>query len=402
MSPRRYLRLTLAATLAATATILLVNWQVDPFSLGGAASAGGRPAEDADATGASFLQKAFAVRRAGAAAVILGTSRSDFGLMSGHPGFPAAARPVYNLSLGGVSIAQMRDLLVHAQHAHPLRVAVIGLDLESFLPGGRTDFDRAVLAGNPESAPEWMSRARLDLSWRALAASTGLRPVRETAEVQETGVGHRQILQIREFENFHSRLPQLFPRRDYGDRWDTDPHRAASMRAFAELLAYARRESIDLRLFISPVHARYLELYRRVGWWPLFESWKRALAAALAEEAGQEPGRIAFPLWDFSGFNDLTMEAVPPATDLQTRMRWYRDSSHYSREHGSLILDRVLNHARQDATPAAPVVRVDTKNIEAHLGRQRLDAYGYRVTHGAEIADAVSYTHLTLPTILRV
>ena len=386
MSPQGYLRLALGATLAATLTILLVNWHVDPFALKNAGRESA-PAADRAPSGEPFWQKAFAVTYVKPATVILGTSRADSGLEAAHAGFSGDARPVFNLALAGVNIAQMHELLVHAQRTHPLRMAVLGLDLEAFLPGGRTDFDPAVLAGNAESAPEWMNRLRLNLSWRALGASArSLRAEQKAGPTWEIMVGTRSAFQISELETFHSRLPELFPRWGPNERWGTHPRRAAAMQAFRDLVAYAHEEKIDLRLFISPVHARYLELYRRVGWWPLFESWKRALVATLAEEAGKEPGRKAFPLRDFSGFSSVTMEALPAAADLTTRMRWYLDSSHYSPEHGNLILDQVL---QQPGRPAdAPVAALlDAENIEAHLARTRRDADSYRATHGAEVAE---------------
>jgi hypothetical protein len=160
------------------------------------------------------------------------------------------------------------------------------------------------------------------------------------------------------------------------------------MRAFRDLMSFAREEGIDLRLFISPTHARYLELYRRVGWWSIFEEWKRALVAALAEEAGTRPGSQAFRLWDFSGFNGVTMEALPPPTDLKTPMRWYDDSSHYSREHGNLILDRILDRPRaRDEGPVEVGALITTSNIEAHLRRTRTDADGYRTAFPADVAE---------------
>jgi hypothetical protein len=388
MSPQGNLRLTLGATMAMATAILLLNWHLDPLALkdaGREAVAAGDHAQ----TGEPFWRKVLAVTHIRPATVILGTSRADAGLDSAHAGFPGDARPVFNLALAGVNIAQVRELLVHAQRARPLKMAVVGLDLESFLPGGRTDFDPAGLAGNADSAPEWMNRLRLNLSWRALTASAErLRPAREAQTVREIIVGARGVFQIAEFAIFHSRLPELFPRWGSGEKWSTNPGRAAAMRAFRDLVSYAHEEGIDLRLFISPVHARYLELYRRVGWWPLFESWKRALVAALAEEAGRGVGRNAFPLWDFAGFSSVTMEALPPAGDQTTQMRWYLDSSHYSREHGKLILDHVLQQSPQpsDASAAAGVL-LNADNIEAHLGRVRRDADSYRATHGAEVAE---------------
>jgi len=389
MSPRRNLGLALGTTLVATTAILLTNWHVDPLALRDTGMEMGLPADGGAASKAPFWHKAVAVTYVKPAAVILGTSRAAAGLDDAHPGFAENAKPVYNLSLAGASIAQMRELLVHAHSIRPLRQAVLGLDLEAFLLSGRTDFDPAVLAGNKDSAPEWMNRMRLNLSWRALTATAELLgPERRKRKLRKVMIGERVAFQIAEFENFHSRVADLFPSWGPGVRWDTDPRRAASMRAFRDLVSFAREEGIDLRLFISPTHARYLELYRRVGWWAIFEEWKRALVAALAEEAGTRPGSEVFRLWDFSGFNGVTMEALPPPTDLETTMRWHDDSSHYSREHGNLILERVLDRPRaRDHGPVEVGVLITTNNIEAHLRRTRTDADGYRAAFPADVAE---------------
>ena len=65
--------------------------------------------------------------------MIIGTSRATAGLDDAHPGFADSAKPVYNLSLPGASIAQMREMLVHAHSIRPLAQVVLGLDLEAFL-----------------------------------------------------------------------------------------------------------------------------------------------------------------------------------------------------------------------------------------------------------------------------
>ena len=52
---------------------------------------------------------------------ILGTSRAEFGIDPRHPGFASEYAPVLNLSLGGLSIEQMRLLLIHANTVSPLR-----------------------------------------------------------------------------------------------------------------------------------------------------------------------------------------------------------------------------------------------------------------------------------------
>jgi hypothetical protein len=200
--------------------------------------------------------------------------------------------------------------------------------------------------------------------------------------------GQRLVFRLAELRNFHARPAELFPRWSADSRWEGEPRRAASMQSFRELLSFAREEGIDLRLFISPVHARYLEAYRRVGWWPLFEAWKRALVASLDKEARLHQQRRPFPLWDFSGFNRVTMEVVPARDDLKTTMRWYIESSHYSRELGNVVLDSVLAGKPAPARgDSAPGVLIDATNIEPHLQRIRRDADAYRSEFPAEAAE---------------
>lgn len=198
--------------------------------------------------------------------------------------------------------------------------------------------------------------------------------------------GQRGIIWAAEFNNFYSRLPYLFPPGPPGLRWNADKRRAAAMASFRGLLDYARREGIELRMFISPVHARYLEWYQRVGWWPLFEAWKRGLVDAIEAESTAASGRPAFALWDFSGFHALAAEPVPRVGDRSTRMRWYRDTSHYSPELGNLILDRVLGRPVPDGSPL-PDARISRATIDRHLAGIRMGAVEYRLSQPGEVAN---------------
>jgi hypothetical protein len=58
----------------------------------------------------------------------------------------------------------------------------------------------------------------------------------------------------------------------------------------------------------------------------------------------RESGKPSIPLWDFSGFNEVTTESVPPSGDLKTPVKWFWEPAHYKRETGNLILDRIVNY----------------------------------------------------------
>ena len=51
-----------------------------------------------------------------------------------------------------------------------------------------------------------------------------------------------------------------------------------------------------------------------------WEEWKRALVSIVEDEAAKA-GVKPFPLWDFSGFNPLSMELVPHTNDKKTKMK---------------------------------------------------------------------------------
>ena len=411
MAPQRYFGVTLGTTLVLSLGIALANWSVDPLALRNTGQVMERSTAVLSDTPRNFWHKAFAVTRLRPVSVILGTSRAESGLDSSHPGFASSAQPVYNFGLGGASIEQIRMLLIHAHRTRPLKQVVVALDLEAFLSAGRSDFDPAVLTGVKQSEAKWLSLLRLNLSWHALAATAAsLRspPIKpETAEprLAQIGIprslwqeleGQRGLFRATEFYNFHSRLPLLrFKQAGADVPWNADSRRADALRSFKDLLSFARGEGIDLRLFISPVHARYLEWYRLVGWWRLFESWKQALVEALAEASGAGAHGKAFPLWDFSGFNNITMEPVPLLGDLQTTMRWYRESSHYSREHGNLLLDRVLGHtaARAPVTGEYGTL-IDRHTIERWLDQTRFDAYRFRAAFPAEVEEIEGFVSI--------
>jgi hypothetical protein len=134
-----------------------------------------------------------------------------------------------------------------------------------------------------------------------------------------------------------------------------------------QMVALAHAKDIDLVLVLSPAHARQVETYAAAGLWAQWEQWKRSLVDINEAEA-HRTGKPPFALWDFSGYNDATMERFPAAGDL-TLMRWYYESSHFTPQLGERMLDRIGG-----AADAAFGVNLDSSNIGVRL----LDTRGAR------------------------
>jgi len=143
-----------------------------------------------------------------------------------------------------------------------------------------------------------------------------------------------------------------------------DPFRFMIRRAYAE--------GTDLRLFITPLHAAVHLALNALGLEGRYAFWLKELVRINEAEA-TKAGRPPFPLWDFSTANSVTTEPIPKADD-RTPMHWYWEVSHYRRETGDLILDRVLGDGASAPARTLPTdfgVRLIAANIDAHLAQAK-------------------------------
>jgi hypothetical protein len=132
------------------------------------------------------------------------------------------------------------------------------------------------------------------------------------------------------------------------------------------MIRKAHIESTGLKLFVTPLHAVVRATINALGLGERYAFWLRELARINEDEA-LAAGREPFPLWDFSAPNSITTEPIPEAGD-RSPMHWYWESSHYRKETGDLILDRILSYRDPGRPlPADFGVRLTTANIDAHL-----------------------------------
>jgi hypothetical protein len=372
----------------------LINLVVDPFGIFRMPLWEGVNAEKSQFQKYVRMIKAHTVRVIKPQGIILGTSRSEY-LDPEHPGWSMASRPTYNLGLQSARIYEVLRYLQHANSQRPLRQVVLALDIFMFDPRVRSErgFDEARLdsSHNPDINAAWINDLVMSLlSYDALVESiltvrnqyplpavaylpNGARhPTRIQSEIELLG-GHRKLF-----------LDQISPgsRRPPGRQAD-EPYDA-----FRAVLIFCRAKGIDLRILINPEHARLWESSWQNGTWGKYEDWKRHLVRILNEEATQFPWAEPFPLWDFSGYNSITTEQLPPLGDVKTTMRWYWEGSHYKPATGDLMLDRVFGLKTARIADHADFGDLLTSgNIEERLNLTRRLRQAYADAHPLDVEE---------------
>jgi len=367
------------------------NYVIDPWGLNYAFRLDGVNAVKADVNSYINLHKAYAIRRLRPEAIILGSSRAADGIRTGHPAW--GAQPAYNLGIDGVSMRGIRSFFQRAHAVRPLKRVVVGLDFFYFHVSNQENaalaeamrvFDDPLFYFKPYLTSE-MLRASRQSRYLQSSGIQAILPNGETNVIVGFEVtlqrikGHRALFRRSEEEYISGHYRSF---RLYDDQGRT------TLSDLKAIVAAARRDDVDLRLFISPSHARQWEMIRVAGLWSEFERWKRALVAMLAEDAAGHPGRTLIPLWDFSGYNSITTENVPPEGDASSRMQRYWDSSHYTQDVGDMILDRLFDYEAADRRiPGDFGVPLGADNIDSHLARIRKEQMRYHKTHAADVAE---------------
>ena len=385
------LRLALCCLLLISGAALF-NLVADPFGLYRWVVVEGFNTNKYPATKHARTVKTYQVERLRPRGLILGSSRSEIGLDPEHPAWQPDVRPVFNLAVGGATVRELRQLFEFACRCQPPVQVVLGVDLFMF------NARRSGAEQPPPTTGNSLSRvAETIFSTSALAASAETLwtqdPIKhpgylpngqivwsyDLAKVRRYGLHQAFIRNVRKYYANH-----YFPPPNHSFSLASTAGQTSSFEELSRILELARRYGVDLRLFISPVHAWQLLAIDAAGLWPSFDAWKKELVVRLERDRQAHPGRRAFPLWDFSGFNAVTTEAIPPPGDTTTLMRYYWESSHYRKEAGDQVLSKLLG---DDAVPAGFGVQLDTANIEPHLGSLREGLAAYRRQHPDAVAE---------------
>lgn len=364
-----------------------------------------------------LIGKSAVLQRMKPDAVILGSSRPEIGLNPSHPGWRDLNS--YNLASPASSIYQSFLYFHQAQAIRPLKLALLSIEFTSFyvpdtLPPDYSESYIAILPNgsvNPSYFKNYfkniISKESLKASWKTLEHNIStlnetdysLKGQRLWREANKNKIlkkrgGYRHVF-IREVqrmfgphreENSQTAKKIRRPQDSIKYKKIVDPYFKRPIKYYRAILKRAYRDGVDVRMIISPSHAWFWEAIWTRGKWPLLENWKRAMVLVNEEEARLANSK-PFSIWDFSGYNSITTETVPPINDTSTAMQWYWEASHYTQAVGDLILNQVLNYKADTSAPQQKFgVLISSDNIEQHLAAVRKAQIRYRTSHQQDIA----------------
>ncbi len=390
-----YLKFFLLVALLVLLSTVGFNRLIDPYALYGGPIIEGLNANKPAFSSHAYMAKAVAVTGTSPTTIFLGSSRGERGMDPHHPALEGDQK--YNLSLPGSSIYEALRYFQHTHATKPLKQVVLGLGLRQFKHVDQVSpsFTEERLSVSAEGATQNRSWLPADLavivSLDSIVASIKtLWKQDETPHLLLHGEYNPQRL-IEDMTNHRADFisnEKAYINNSYKDfSFTNNQGETSTLNHYKKLLTIAYRDNVDLKIFIYPCHARQWEALSVAGLWSEWEQWKRQLVT-LNESVAAEQGKIPFALWDFSGYNHYTTEAVPPLGDTETQMQWYWESSHYKKELGDLVLDRIFSYKH----PERKIVKgfgalLNSENIETHLQKLREDRQQWRVLHPEDVVE---------------
>ena len=351
---RQYLATMGASLVVLAVAAVTLSVTVDPYWVFGSSIVPGWTALKPRAAQRAELAKQHLLTRMRPRTVLLGNSRVEIGLDPANSDWPGPDRPVFNAALAGHDLSSSVKFLEQGIQLGSLRSVVVGVDYQDFLDDGapqpaQVDLPDRLVGPSTRWADYWKQRLAVTLTIDAVLDSAytlfeqsaltgatmtqaGFNPLHEYALIAQRE-GYYSLFEQKQAE-YLARYRQ-FKKPDF-----SVPMRNREFRYLAQILDRAIQHDCKVVLFIDPYHANYLDMLHELGLWPGFEAWKRALLQVVDQH---NPGhRNLVQVFDFSGYNEVSTERVPPRGDRRTVMRWYWEPGHFKSALGARIIARII------------------------------------------------------------
>jgi len=390
---KRYILRGIAGSVLFLLAAGTVNWFIDPYGIFGTRLVRGLNALKPFAGDRGRTAKPYQALRMRPRGLIVGNSRPEMGLDPAHGCWPASTRPVYNTALPGLSVYSQVRYAQHAIAAGQVTSLVMGVDFLDFLVSPNSGGDprqwpveaqetQVLLTdANGRKQSGFGVQTAKDYSMAALSLDALIHSVWTVWRQESRSISTRTVAGFNPADGFYTQIVQnegtgvLFAQKNrevmkrlFGRRWTLcqgSTRWSTEFEAVRRLLRQSREKGIKVKLFINPYHAEYLASIDIAGLWPLFEEWKRRLVT-IASKAGN------VSLWDFSGFDRFTTEAVAGLVAKGETLKWFWEPAHYRKELGEIMLANLWGAQCADPASIEPFgALLSPDRITGHLLKQR-------------------------------
>ncbi len=333
-------------------------------------------------------------------AIILGSSRAMLGLDPMH--YKWDPLTTYNLATAGSNIYESYMYMQYAHKIMPLKKVVLTLDFMSF----NASIDKTSIESSEKLDMDYFSKLHLpnktltdkiDIFTRTLkdAISFGVFLDSFNTVLSQTELTY-PLIQDKWIGSYIEHQPpshlmfirteNAFYRKHYHNFKFINNNRD-NIQILEDIISFSHRNKIDLKIIISPIHARLLEIINSKGLWSKFEEWKKEIVIANNNKS-KEYSKRKFPVWDFADYSTYTTEIIPLPNDPIPSTKWYWESSHYKKELGDLMLNIVLDSKYVNTVISSPLGHeISSKNIDIHLKEIKLRKKQWRKLRSLDIHD---------------
>ncbi|OCL96272.1 hypothetical protein [Aliarcobacter thereius] len=361
MSSKKFLKIVLGLSFFVAVLIGGVNYVVDPYGIYKTNIFQNKPEQDKNIR----LAKVVKVEELKPVSISLGTSRTEYGYDPNHEYF---SKPSYNLAVSGASLYENRLYLEHAIKQGNLKEVILVADWRMFNDSKMRKLDDFEDSFNIEniykqlfSVDLFRSSFKTIINQKSKSSylENGQRDWYFDQENIDKKGGHLKVMNKDE-ESYYKKSDFKYNSNIYQDT------KESSFDDFRKILELCYQNNIKLDIVFGPSHIRQWEAfdyYQDIETW---YKWKKDVVL-FVEKIAKEQQKTPYRIMDFSVYHELTAETVP--TNPKEKMKYHWEASHYKKELGDIVLDRLL-----DISPYKDFgVELNIQNIDNHIQKLRDD-----------------------------
>ncbi len=390
-----FIMLFFSLFLTSLITVFVINYAIDPYAIFSHQNSvdGGKwnPRKQVR------FDRVYYVANNNFDGLVLGSSRSELGIDIRHSAWNGLN--TLNMGMPLMSLFEEHRFIMHANTNNRLKQVLVGLDFFAFSPiqNIRDSLTESALLTNShgEKRNKLLSKFTFivkyclsgDILDKSINKLVFILNKNKNIKLDHTNLNNQSNNAIDVFVDseigFFGNDSLWFPLHEHCYAKNHPLTNKTGIDIFEDFIHYIHKNKINTHFFISPLHVRMYIGLQGIGLWDEYGQWKKAMVYS-NEKIAKLYNRAPIPLWDYSIINQYNTEPVPIETDYKnTKLKWFTDSSHYSKSYGNIIQDQIFKLQNE-----GPGILLTSDIIDSHLQKERSKLYKF-IQENTEIVSGI-------------